>query len=347
MNTPDPTPLLEVRDLRTYIHLRSGTVRAVDGASFTVRRGESLGLVGESGSGKSMTCQTIMRLEPRPAAVVAGGEILLNGENLLEKSRREMQRIRGRRIGMILQDPLNSLNPVLTIGKQLTEALRLSDAGASAADLRRVAISALDRVGIPNAAQRFNAFPFEFSGGMRQRVTAAIAIVRRPELLIADEPTTALDVTTQARFLVLLSKLRREFGMSLLLVTHDLGIVAENCDRVAVMYAGRVIEIGTTAGVFGNPRHPYTQALLNSVPHLRGPRTRRLFQIAGEPPSARTPQAGCRFAPRCEFAAGVCLTQYPPTVRYASGASVACWRHVPGLDSVPAPESVAASGTPA
>ncbi len=321
--------LLDIIDLRTYVHMRAGTVRAVDGASFSIRRGEALGLVGESGSGKSMTCQAIMRVELRPAAVIEGGQILLDGENLLDKSPEEMQQVRGRRIGMILQDPLNSLNPVLTIGNQLIEALRLSQPGAGKADLRRQAQAALERVGITNAASRLDSYPFEFSGGMCQRVTAAMAVARHPALLIADEPTTALDVTTQARFLGLLDQLRREEGMSLLLVTHDLGIVAETCDRVAVMYAGRVVETGITAQILREPRHPYTRALMFAVPHLDGPRTRRLYQIPGEPPSVRAPTVGCRFAPRCDQAADICRAKYPPTVYYVNGDTVACWLHVP------------------
>jgi len=321
--------LLTVENLRTYVHMHAGTVRAVDGASFSIRRGEALGLVGESGSGKSMTCLAIMRIEPRPAAVIEGGRILLEGENLLDKSLEEMQQVRGRRIGMILQDPLNSLNPVLTIGNQLIEALHLSEPGACKADLRKKAQAALERVGITNAASRLDSYPFEFSGGMCQRVTAAMAVSRHPDLLIADEPTTALDVTTQARFLGLLDELRRENGMSLLLVTHDLGIVAETCDRVAVMYAGRVVETGAAAQMLREPRHPYTRALMLAVPHLDGPRTRRLYQIPGEPPSVRAPSIGCRFAPRCEQASDVCRAKYPPTVHYANGDTVACWLHVP------------------
>ncbi len=321
--------LLEIKDLRTYVHMRAGTVRAVDGASFIIRRGEALGLVGESGSGKSMTCMAIMRVEPRPAAVIEGGQILLEGENLIDKSLEEMQQVRGRRIGMILQDPLNSLNPVLTIGNQLIEALRLLEPGASKADLRRKARAALERVGITNAASRLDSYPFEFSGGMCQRVTAAMAVARHPTLLIADEPTTALDVTTQARFLGLLDQLRREEGMSLLLVSHDLGIVAETCDRVAVMYAGRVVETGVTTQILSAPRHPYTRALMFAVPHLHGPRTKRLYQIRGEPPSVRAPTVGCRFAPRCDQAGDLCRVQYPPTVHYANGDTVACWLHVP------------------
>lgn len=322
-------PLLEVRELRTWVRTANGIVRAVDGASFALRGGEALGLVGESGSGKSMTCRSIVRIEPRPAASIVGGQILFEGENLLARPLCAMREIRGARIGMILQDPLNSLNPVLTIGSQLVEAARLSDPRASRAELRRRAAAALERVGIASARERLGSYPFEFSGGMRQRVTAAIAMIRRPALLIADEPTTALDVTTQKQFLDLLDELRREQGMSLLLVTHDLGVVAQTCERVAVMYAGRVVETGAVGQILHAPRHPYTRALVESVPHMEAPRAHRLFQIPGEPPSAHLPSAGCRFAPRCVWATEACRSQYPPTVRYADGASVACWRHAP------------------
>ena len=323
------TPLLEVRDLRVYLQTREGPVRAVDGAGFAIRRGESLGIVGESGSGKSMSCQAIIQVLPQPAAAIESGQILLDGDNLLLKSRRAMQQIRGARIGMILQDPLNSLNPVLSIGAQLVESLRLSDAGASRAELHRQAAAALERVGIAGNAGRLDAYPHEFSGGMRQRVAAAIAIARKPDLLIADEPTTALDVTTQDQFLDMLNALKRDQGMSLLLVSHDMGVVARCCDRVAVMYGGRVVESGSSSDILESPKHPYTRALMRAVPQLHGPRQARLFQIPGEPPNNRAMPAGCHFAPRCDKADATCHAQYPPTVIYRSGASAACWRCLP------------------
>jgi oligopeptide/dipeptide ABC transporter ATP-binding protein len=322
--------LLEVTDLRVHVHTRDGTVRAVDGASFHVGRGEALGIVGESGSGKSMTCSAIVQVHPKPAAVIEGGRVLFDGENLLEKSPGEMRRIRGERIGMILQDPLNSLNPVTTIGHQLMEPMRLSHPDLSRARLRERAVEALGNVGIPDPTQRLGAFPFEFSGGMRQRVAAAIAISRDPELLIADEPTTALDVTTQARFIELLKKLKRERNMGLLLVTHDLGVVAGICERVAVMYGGRVVETGTMEQITRAPRHPYTLALLRAVPSLHGPRQRRLYQIAGEPPNNRLEAPGCHFAPRCERADERCRREYPGTAVFDDGSQVACWRSIPG-----------------
>ena len=328
----DSTVLMDVRSLRTYLRRRTRVLRAVDGATFSIRHGEALGLVGESGSGKSMICQSIMRIEPRPAAVIEGGEVVFEGEDLLQKDLSQMRHIRGCRIGMIFQDPMNSLNPVLTIGNQLIESLRMSHPRESHAMLRERAWGALDRVGIRDAKHRLDAYPFEFSGGMRQRVSAAIAISRRPKLLIADEPTTALDVTTQARFLRLLDELRRADNMSLLLVTHDLGIVAATCDRVAVMYAGRIVEMASARQILASPRHPYTQSLLQAVPHLQGPRKRRLFHIPGEPPDASSRAAGCRFAPRCNFASEICRTKYPPSLRYSNGDTVACWLHVPKND---------------
>ena len=321
--------LLDVRDLHVHVHTADGVLRAVDGATFSVARGEALGIVGESGSGKSMTCQAVLQVQPRPAAVIEHGQIIFDQNDLLQKSEREMRRVRGARIGMILQDPLNSLSPVTTIGNQLIESLRLSAPNADKGDLEEQAVQLLERVGINAARQRLYSFPFEFSGGMRQRVAAAIGISREPELLIADEPTTALDVTTQRRFLNLLVDLKRERNMSLILVTHDFGVVAQVCDRVAVMYGGRVVEIGALADVLNAPRHPYTRALLNAIPDLHGPPIERLYQIEGEPPDNRSAAVGCRFAPRCEFADQRCHQQYPPTVRYSDGASVACWRSVP------------------
>jgi peptide/nickel transport system ATP-binding protein len=323
-------PLLQIDDLHTVIELRRATVQAVDGVSLVLQPGEALALVGESGSGKSMLCHSIVRLEPQPAARIAGGRMLFDGIDLAQATPEQMRGLRGRRIGMVLQDPLSSLNPVLTIGAQLVEALALSSPQAGRAELRDRAAAALERVGIHDGARRLDAFPFEFSGGMRQRVVAAIAVAREPALLIADEPTTALDVTTQARFLALLRELRAASGMGLLLVTHDLGIVGSTCDRIAVMYAGRIVEIGAARTLLEAPRHPYTRALLRALPTLEGPRLRRMVPIAGEPPLAGAPRRGCRFAPRCEHAAALCTEQHPPRVRYADGAEVSCWLHVDG-----------------
>ncbi len=324
-------PVLEVRDLTTRLRTRSGSFAAVDGVSFELAPGEALALVGESGSGKSMTCLSLVRL--LPAAVEAtSGSVELNGEELMTKSSAQMRRIRGRDLAMILQDPLESLNPVLSIGRQVAESVRLDSPRPSRAAVRERVLELLRRVRIPAAEQRLRAYPFQFSGGMRQRVTAAIAIARQPKVLIADEPTTALDVTTQRQFLDLLDGLRREDGLALLLVTHDLGIVAETCDRVAIMYAGRIVEHGDVERVFARPAHPYTRALLESLPEIGDERLQRLPQIAGEPPDMHDLPQGCRFAPRCPFALPRCWSDYPPETPLEDGA-VACWLAVEGVEA--------------
>ena len=320
-------PLLRVEGLTTDLATSHGTLRAVDDVSFEIERGEALALVGESGSGKSLTCLSLVRLLPAVGRITAGS-IALDGEELSTKSDRELRRIRGKQIAMILQDPLSSLNPVFTIGNQLGEAFRLERPRLSRAAVREKSIEALRRVDIPEPDRRLRSYPFEFSGGMCQRVTAAIALARDPKLLIADEPTTALDVTTQHQFLELLTKLRRERQMGLLLITHDLGIVREVCDRVAIMYAGRIVETGTVERVFARPAHPYTRALLAAIPSIAGDRKPRLAQIDGEPPDLIPPPVGCRFAPRCVWSTELCRREYPP-LETDTGGSVACWLHVP------------------
>jgi oligopeptide/dipeptide ABC transporter ATP-binding protein len=320
-------PLLAVEGLTTDLRTSTGVLRAVDGVSFELERGEALALVGESGSGKTLTCLSIVRLLPAVGSIV-GGSVRLEGEELTTKSDREFRSIRGGRIAMILQDPLGSLDPVYTVGDQLAETLRLDRPRPSRLEVRARSLDALKRVQIAEPKQRLRSYPFELSGGMQQRVAAAIALARNPALLIADEPTTALDVKTQKRFLDLLSNLRREQGMGLLLVTHDLGIVRDVCDRVAIMYAGRIVETGGVEDVFARPRHPYTRALIAALPRLSGERVRRLAQIDGEPPDLLAPPPGCRFAPRCPFATALCVREYPPTVA-ADGATVSCWVHVP------------------
>lgn len=345
--TPADPPLLQVDDLRMHLLLRRGTVRAVDGVTLALQRGEALALVGESGSGKSMLCHSIVRLEPRPAARIVSGRLLFDDVDLVTASPERLRMLRGSRIGMVLQDPLGSLNPVLTVGDQLVEALKLSRPQAHRAELREQAAAALDRVGIRGGTRRLDDFPFEFSGGMRQRVVAAIAVARQPALLIADEPTTALDVTTQARFLDLLHELRTASGMGLLLVTHDLGIIGSTCARVAVMYAGRIVETGGTRALLERPRHPYTRALLGALPTLEGPRLHRMVPIVGEPPSAGAPQQGCRFAPRCEHAAPLCTLEHPPRLRWTNGDEVTCWLHVDGSGVHPRPSNVDCRATPA
>ncbi|MGH7311538.1 MAG: ABC transporter ATP-binding protein [Candidatus Rokuibacteriota bacterium] len=325
-------PLLEVRDLRTWFFTRWGVVKAVDGVSFTVREGETLGIVGESGCGKSMTALSILRLVPRPAGRIVGGEVLLEGEDLLGKSEREMRRIRGSRVSMILQDPMSSLNPVFTIGDQVAEALRIHQR-LDGPGLWATARDMLRRVRIPSPELRLRAYPHQLSGGMRQRVVGAIALSCRPRVLIADEPTTSLDVTIQAQYLRLLKELQQEMRLALVFITHDFGIVAKVCDRVAVMYAGRIVETAEVREIFNRPRHPYTQALLASVPPLES-RVERLASIEGQPPPLHALPPGCPFVPRCSHARAVCRQEYPPAVEVGNGDGhrAACWKVAEGWD---------------
>jgi len=316
--------LLSVEDLRTYFFTRSGVVKAVDGVSFHLDSGEALGLVGESGCGKSITCHSIVRLLPTLGCRIVGGRVLFEGEDLVSKNLKEMAKWRGKKIGMILQDPLSSLNPVHTVGRQVGEALRLDDRNGKAGVIRRKILDLLEKVKIPSASGRMDQYPFQFSGGMRQRVLAAVSMARQPKLLIADEPTTALDVTIQDQFLRLLKQMQREYGLALLLVTHDLGLVAETCDRVAVMYAGRIVETGSVEQVFERPAHPYTRALMMALPDL-GTRKERLFQITGEPPNLLNLPDGCAFSPRCGKSMDICRKEYPPYVRTKDGSKTACW----------------------
>jgi len=316
--------LLEVRDLRTYIYTRRGVVKAVDGASFSVRRGETLGIVGESGSGKSMTCLSILRLVPEPGGRVVGGQILFEGEDLLAKSREEMRRLRGSRIAMILQDPMASLNPALTVGEQIAETLRLHRGMRGRALDARI-LDLLAQVRISDPERRVHAYPHQMSGGIRQRVAGAIAISCQPGLLIADEPTTSLDVTIQAQYLRLLKEIQRETGLAMVFVTHDLGIVAKLCDRVAVMYAGRIVETGTTREIFNRPRHPYTIGLLACLPTMRRGRA-RLAAIEWQPPDLAGVPPGCGFAPRCALAEPGCRQTRPLLEPVASEHLVACLR---------------------
>jgi oligopeptide/dipeptide ABC transporter ATP-binding protein len=319
--------VVEVSDLQTHIVTRWGTLRAVDGVSFTVATGETLGIVGESGSGKSMTCLSIVRLVPRGAARIVGGRILLDGEDLLAKSDAEMQRIRGRQIAMILQDPMSSLNPVFSVGMQIREAVGMYHALRGAALTRR-ATELLAAVRIPSPEVRLRAFPHQLSGGMRQRVVGAMAIAAPPRLLIADEPTTSLDLTIQAQYLGLLKDLQQRHGLAMIFVTHDLGIVARICDRVAVMYGGRIVEIGPVRRIFTVPHHPYTRALLEAIPRL-GPRRERLTAIEGQPPDLMRLPRGCAFAPRCPDVMERCREQAPPETAVTAGHATRCWLHVP------------------
>jgi peptide/nickel transport system ATP-binding protein len=316
--------LLEVRDLRSYIYTRRGVVKAVDGASFSLGRGETLGIVGESGSGKSMTCLSILRLTPEPGGRIVGGEIVFDGEDLLAKSGEEMRRLRGSRIAMILQDPMASLNPALTVGEQIGESLRLHR-GLRGRTLHARILELLRQVQISDPERRVRAYPHQMSGGIRQRVAGAIAISCQPSLLIADEPTTSLDVTIQAQYLRLLKEIQAATGLALIFVTHDLGIVAKLCDRVAVMYAGRIVETGRTRDIFNRPRHPYTIGLLSCLPSLARGRE-PLAAIEGQPPDLAHVPPGCAFAPRCALARPECERARPPLEEAGEGHRVACLR---------------------
>ena len=316
-------PVLEVRGLRTWFHTRSGVGRAVDGLSFHLGRGETLGLVGESGCGKSLAALSVLRLVSSPGRI-EGGRVRLRGRDLLDLEEEEMRRVRGNEIAMIFQEPMTSLNPVLTCGDQIAEAVRRHrDTGRQQA--RERAVDMMRRVGIPAPEQRVDEYPHQLSGGMRQRVMIAMALSCAPDVLIADEPTTALDVTTQAQILDLLQRLQAEFHMAVLLITHDLGVVAETADRVAVMYAGRIVETAETARLFADPRHPYTRGLLRSVPQLEGP-LNRLEVIPGRVPEATDFPPGCRFHPRCPLAEDRCRRESPPLEEVGPGHGAACWR---------------------
>ncbi|MCM8746012.1 ABC transporter ATP-binding protein [Thermomicrobium sp. CFH 73360] len=317
-------PLLEVRDLRTQFFTQDGVVKAVDGVSFHLMPGETLGLVGESGCGKSITALSIMRLIPSPPGKIVSGEILFEGDDILKMSDDEVRSIRGRKIAMIFQDPMTSLNPVLTINRQISEALELH-LGMSKQQARQRAIELLKMVGIPNAEQRVDQYPHQFSGGMRQRVMIAMALSCNPSLLIADEPTTALDVTIQAQILDLIRTLQREHNTALILITHDLGVVAGMTDRIHVMYAGHIVETAPTEELFENPKHPYTVGLLNSIPRLDAPRKERLNPIRGLPPDLIDLPDMCPFVPRCDFAREKCSEKNPPLFEVNPVHRSACW----------------------
>lgn len=302
--------LLSVRDLKTSFFTHVGEVKAVRGISFDVNEGEVLGIVGESGSGKSVTSLSIMGLLQYPGRVV-DGEILLNGEDILTYSKDQMRKVRGKEIAMIFQDPMTSLNPVYTIGNQVMEMI-LEHEKMTKREARARAIEMLKLVGIPAAEKRIDSYPHEFSGGMRQRVMIALALSCNPKLLIADEPTTALDVTIQAQILSLIKSLNKQFGMTTMLITHDLGVVATVCDKVAVMYGGLIMEYGTVDEIFYHPRHPYTMGLLGSIPHVDGGEKRRLIPIDGTPPDLINPPKGCPFSTRCIYCMNVCTREQPP-----------------------------------
>ncbi|HKU95949.1 MAG TPA: ABC transporter ATP-binding protein [Vineibacter sp.] len=319
-------PLLEVRDLRTYFHTDRGLFRAVDGISFSVDRGRTVGLVGESGCGKSVTSLSVMGLVPDPPGRVEGEAVLFEKRDVLRLSADQRRQLRGSKMSMIFQEPMTSLNPVHTIGRQIVEAL-LAHTTLSPKAARDRAIEVLDLVRIPSPAARFEEFPHRLSGGMRQRVMIAMALACEPALLIADEPTTALDVTIQAQILDLLQDLQRRLGMAVLIITHDLGVIAEVADDVLVMYAGKIVESAAVGDLFADPQHPYTIGLLGSIPRLDVERE-RLATIEGTVPSPDKQPAGCRFSPRCPFADRRCREEPPPLRDIASGHRVACW-HAP------------------
>ncbi len=316
--------ILEISNLTTYYYTSRGIVRAVDGVTLYVKRGESIAIVGESGSGKSTLAFTIMRLLPDNAQIV-NGNIWLYPEkiDLVRLSNDEMRKVRGRRIGMIFQDPMTFLNPVMKVGDQIAEAIMYHH-GYTKTEARRKAVELLEKLRIPDAANVASRYPHQLSGGMKQRVIIAIAVSCNPELLIADEPTTALDVTVQAEVLELLRRLIQELGMSLILVTHDLGIVAEICNRVTIMYAGKIVEIGETYSLYRNPKHPYTIGLLNAVPTIHKSSS-EVGGIKGNPPDLVNPPTGCRFNPRCPYAFERCIREEPPLIEVNNDRAVACW----------------------
>ncbi|GMU39579.1 MAG: ABC transporter ATP-binding protein [Chloroflexota bacterium] len=318
--------LLEVKNLKTYFFTDEGVVRSVNGVTWHLDEGETLALVGESGCGKSVTAMSILRLIPTPPGRIVDGEIIFEGKDLLKVSDAEMRSIRGNRIGMVFQEPMTSLNPVLTIGTQIRESIQLhlglDDEAATAR-----AVELLELVGIPEAARRVEDYPHQFSGGMRQRVMIAMALSCNPKLLIADEPTTALDVTIQAQVLEIMARLATEFGTAVLIITHNLGVVARYADRVNVMYAGEIVETGSATDIFKNPRHPYTIGLMASVPRLDATEKVRLTTIEGQPPLLIREIPGCPFRPRCDWAIDKCETEHPELDEVGPGHAARCWRN--------------------
>lgn len=315
--------ILEVKDLKTYFYTKRGVSKAVDGIDFSLKKGETLGIVGESGCGKSMTSLSILRLIPSPPGKIEGGEIIFKGKDLVKLPDYEMRKIRGNEISMIFQEPMTSLNPVIPVGDQIAEAIRLHQ-NMSKKEARAKAVDMLKLVGIPSPEKRAKQEPFQLSGGMRQRVMIAMALSCNPEVLIADEPTTALDVTIQAQILELIKDLQNRLGMGVIIITHDLGVVAETCDTVAVMYAGNVVEHAPTQSLFDQPKHPYTRGLLASLPKIDQD-TEELYTIEGSVPSSYNMPQGCRFATRCPFAQSICQQQKPELLEQQDGSKVRCW----------------------
>ena len=316
--------VLTVENLRTYFTTRWGTVKAVDGISFDLRRGETLGIVGESGCGKSVTMLSLMRLIPIPPGRIVSGSIVLDGEDIIPISEQEMAKLRGSKIALIIQDPMTSLNPVFSIGNQVEEAIRIHQ-DIPKRTVKERALEVLRKVNIPAAEIRAKDYPHQMSGGMRQRVVGAIAISCQPQVLIADEPTTSLDVTIQAQYLKLLKDIQKDSDLSIIFITHDFGIVAKMCDRVAVMYAGRIVEHGSVRDIFNNPSHPYTEALLASVPKMDRD-VERLYSIEGQPPPLHDLPVGCAFADRCPDVMDKCREQYPDSMAVSEGHIASCWK---------------------
>jgi oligopeptide transport system ATP-binding protein len=317
--------LLEVKDLRTYFYTFEGVVKAVDGVSYEVEEGETLGLVGESGCGKSVSALSLMRLIPDPPGKIVDGQILFEGEDVLSLDMDDMRHIRGAKMSMVFQEPMTSLNPVLTLEKQLGETLQLHK-GMNREQAHHEAVNLMAKVGIPDPERRVRQYPHQFSGGMRQRVMIAMALSCNPRLIIADEPTTALDVTIQAQVLEVMKSLSNEFGVALIIITHNLGVVARYADRMNIMYAGKIIERGSSKEVYSNPRHPYTVGLLKSVPRLDLPRRAKLDPIEGQPPDLGNLPPGCSFRDRCRWAVDKCAVEAPPLMQVGEGHWSACWR---------------------
>ncbi|SFI87015.1 oligopeptide transport system ATP-binding protein [Thermoflavimicrobium dichotomicum] len=328
--------VLEVRNLQVSFKTHGGEVQAVRGVSFDLKEGETIAIVGESGCGKSVTSQTIMRLLPSPPSVIKGGEILFDGKDLTKVSEKEMEKIRGTQIAMIFQDPMTSLNPTMTVGSQIMEGI-IKHQKMNKADAKKKAIEMLRLVGIPSPEKRFNQYPHQFSGGMRQRAMIAIALACAPKVLIADEPTTALDVTIQAQIIDLMKDLQKKIKTSIILITHDLGVVADIAERVVVMYAGKVVESGKLEEIFYNPKHPYTWGLLASMPRLDQTSDQELLPIPGTPPDLFKPPKGCPFAARCKHAMKICLEEMPDTTEVSSTHQVACWLTHPMAPKVEPP----------
>ncbi|MGE3909728.1 MAG: ABC transporter ATP-binding protein [Chloroflexota bacterium] len=322
-------PLLEVKNLKTWFYTPDGIVKAVNGVSFTLNEGEALGLVGESGCGKSVSAMTLMRLIPTPPGRIVEGEVIFDGKDLLKLNDEGIRRVRGNDIAMIFQDPMTSLNPVLTIGRQIGEALELHK-GMSRDQSRNRTVELLELVGIPAARSRVDDYPHQFSGGMRQRVMIAMALSCDPKLLIADEPTTALDVTIQAQILDLIMQLRRDLGMAVIMITHDLGVVAGVADKINVMYSGFIVESAPAEELFARPRHPYTLGLLRSIPRIDEPRKEKLIPIEGLPPDLIDAPAGCPFVPRCNYKVDRCVEENPSLEPVDTGHNIACWVDVTG-----------------